>query len=257
MSYRTLTLFEIRNDNLQVTVGGNFEKTRKMIILEINKNLEFGGISITDWIQAAGALIAIGAAIIGFIQLFRKSRDNQIQIDSLAQLAKQSENQSEQLASQVEQMIEGNKLQAEHISLLQKSLSIIESDSKLKEEEKRIEDKRRKFEIRPRIEKDGAAGGPESITYFFINKGGAVKFTGHEALKSNSCTNNVGQLIDKEIKTNKKFEIQFNALPGLKLVQCNVSIKLFFMDVEENKYSQIIEGNPDGGIKLCKMTENE
>jgi len=26
MSYRTLTLFEIRNDNLQVTVGGNAKK---------------------------------------------------------------------------------------------------------------------------------------------------------------------------------------------------------------------------------------
>ncbi|HUX53326.1 MAG TPA: hypothetical protein VMV56_02810 [Williamwhitmania sp.] len=228
-----------------------------MILFEINKNLEFGGIPITDWIQSAGALIAIVAALIGFIQLFRKSHDNQLQIDSLTQLAKQSENQTEHLAAQVEQMIEGNQLQVEHINLLQKSLSIIESDSRLKEEQMELQDKRRKFDIRPRIEMNGAARGPAHMNCFFNNKGGTAKITGFEELETNSCSNNISLFIDREIETNKSFEIHFNAPPNLKLAQCNVSVKLFFTDIDDNEYSQIIEGNPISGIKVNKAVESK
>ncbi len=39
------------------------------------------GIQITDWVQALGALIAVIAGIFGFIKLFRKDKDKQIQIE--------------------------------------------------------------------------------------------------------------------------------------------------------------------------------
>ncbi len=61
------------------------------MILEMEPQYLFGGISITDWIQSLGALIGILAAIGAFISLFFKDKDKQKQIDSLALLAKTSQ----------------------------------------------------------------------------------------------------------------------------------------------------------------------
>ena len=54
MSYRTLTLFEIRNDNLQVTVIGNFKispvkvKIEKKIIDFFNESSDYNGMPLRD-----------------------------------------------------------------------------------------------------------------------------------------------------------------------------------------------------------------
>ena len=42
---------------------------------------------ITDWLQAAGALIAIVAAIIGFAKLFRRDKNREKEIKSLTAIA--------------------------------------------------------------------------------------------------------------------------------------------------------------------------
>lgn len=84
---------------------------------------EVYGIKITEWTQAFGSLIAIIAAIVGFIKLFRESKDQQSQIHSLSILAKESKEHTLHLSSQVDQMIQGNKLQLEYISLFQNYVS--------------------------------------------------------------------------------------------------------------------------------------
>ncbi len=60
-----------------------------MMLLQVIEFLVLGS-SITDWIQALGAIIAIIAVIKGFSQLNKDSKDKQKQIDSLTTLAKES-----------------------------------------------------------------------------------------------------------------------------------------------------------------------
>lgn len=228
-----------------------------MILLQINENLQIGGISITDWIQSVGAVVAIIAAIVGFIQLFRKSNEAQQQINDLTTLAQQSEIQSQQLTAQVEQMIEGNKLQEKHIMLLEKSIEISESDSELIKEQRRLEEQRRSFDIRPRIEKDGAAGTKEEMHHYFRNKGGTATIIKAEKLESDSCSFNIDSLSNKELPKNASFTILFKAPPGLKLSQCHVNLRITYKDIDKKEYYQIIEGNPDGKVIANKLTEKE
>jgi len=56
-----------------------------MILLQLNEYLILGS-SITDWLQAVGAIFAIVAIIWGFSQLNKDSKDKQRQIDSLSAL---------------------------------------------------------------------------------------------------------------------------------------------------------------------------
>lgn len=69
--------------------------------LEISNGLQFGGISITDWMQGIGSVIAIIGAIVGFFVLYRDSKEKQSQIDTLTKIAEETEKQTSQLISQV------------------------------------------------------------------------------------------------------------------------------------------------------------
>ena len=228
-----------------------------MMLLDANKNLEFGGITITDWIQAIGALIAIIAAIIGFIQLLIKDKDKQKQIDSLKLLAQQSVNQSEQLSAQVDQMIEGNRLQTEYIRLFEKSITISETDFELMEKQRKLGEDRRKFEIRPRFEFYGMTKTPERIQLDLINKGAIAKIIASENLEGNSLSNTINKLIDKEISKNEKLTMKFLPLSGFITDECYVKVKIVYEDIDKNKYYQIIEGRGDLVLKIEKQVEIE
>lgn len=54
---------------------------------------------LTDWIQAVSALVAIIAAVIGFFKLMNDNIEQQVQINSLAKIAKHSEAQANSLYS--------------------------------------------------------------------------------------------------------------------------------------------------------------
>jgi len=226
------------------------------MLSEVNEYLLFGNIPITEWIQAFGALIAIIAAIVGFLHLSQRNNETQSQINSLTNLATQSEIQSEQLTAQVEQMIEGNKIQTEYLEILQKSLLINQLDSEAKEKQRLLDKKRRKFEIRPKIIYAGAAGGPRAMNYTFKNMGGFAKIKNFEKLKENTCRVKLGNLVGKELQKNVRFELGFESPTDSHLSNFNVSIKLTYSDIEENEYSQIIEGNARGTIKVTEPVEN-
>ncbi len=226
-----------------------------MILVEVNENLLFGGISITDWIQAFGALIAVIAAILGFVHLSRRNDESERQINSLTTLAKQSEVQSEIFTAQVDQMIEGNKLQTEYLEILQKSLLINQKDSKINEEQRLLDEKRRKFEIRPKIVYTGAGGGPHAMNYNFKNMGGIAKIIKIEKMEGNNCIIKYDKLIGRELQKNARFDIAFESPAGMHLSNCKVNFKLTISDIENNKYDQTIEGNPRGKIKVIEPIE--
>lgn len=60
-----------------------------------NGHFYYGGISITDWVQALGAFIAVIAGIYAFIKLFTRDKDKEKQIQSLTDIAKQSAMQTQ------------------------------------------------------------------------------------------------------------------------------------------------------------------
>lgn len=201
------------------------------------------GISITDWIQAFGAIIAIAGAIFAFVKLFQKDRDKQSQIDSLAKIAEESENQTRQLTYQVEQMNESNKIQSEYLQLFQESLSLTKDKAKLEEETRLLDEKRRKLAIMPRLEFSTSLRALDFYSLDLINKGEKAKILSYEELEKNSVTHSMDNLIKSEISNNQSISITFKPKPfGLSIRECFVEIKLFIEDQDGTKYYQLISG---------------
>ena len=152
-------------------------------------------------------------------------------------------------------MIESNKLQTEYIRLFQKSLSISETNSQLKEEEKKLDKQRRKLQIKPRFEFDHMMKKPDIINYYLSNHGETAKIITFENFQENSMVNSINELIDKEIYKNNTVYIQFSPKSGLSTMQCYVKVKLIYEDIDNNKYSQIIESSGDSMINITKPIE--
>ncbi len=94
-----------------------------MILLQIiTPNIPCHESTITDWIQAIGAIIAIIGVFVGFYKLYIDGKNKQNQINVLTDLAKESKEQTIHLSAQVDQMIEGNKLQTKYLSLFERTV---------------------------------------------------------------------------------------------------------------------------------------
>lgn len=215
------------------------------------------GISITDWIQALAAFFAVLGAIYAFIKLFRKDKEKQMQIDSLTTLAGESENQTSQIANQVEQMIESNRLQTEYLKLFQESISIDKDASNLDQERKELEDKRRKIAIKPRFEFSTSLKTLEYFKLNLINKGEKAIIKEFIELERNSVKHNIKQWIDKEVNRNERVDILFNPKPiGLSINECFVDVQIVYEDIDGGKYYQLISG-PGSRVKINPPVEME
>ena len=206
---------------------------------EINSWLVIGGIKLTEWIQALGTFIAIPAAIVGFVKLFRKNRQLQQQIDSLATLAEQAIKQTDIVRKQY---------------LIQKDDHEINRERR-SDEKQDIEFAKtiRKEKIKPTIDIQ-----PETLGYFkMINRGERVKLEKIKYL-DNNIVHVLGDLTE-DMTIDQGSNVSFNLypkMPGLVLSQCHVEIEFIISDIDDNHYVLPWAG-PNSLPKLGKMVEIE
>ncbi|WP_179412651.1 hypothetical protein HDF19_13145 [Mucilaginibacter sp. E4BP6] len=121
---------------------------------------------LTDWIQAGGTIIAIIAAIIGFVKLFIKDRQHEKEISSLTQIAaaqesnlkkvqsllKESQKQTMEFIIQTGEMQKSNSLYKRHLEVLGETMA----DNKAHQSKMiQIKKAERKNEILPRFKMGG------------------------------------------------------------------------------------------------------
>ncbi|MBN4051389.1 hypothetical protein JYU16_01095 [bacterium AH-315-M05] len=214
-----------------------------MILLQADSSLTFGGIPITDWIQAVGALVAVIGAFWAFITLFLKDKDKQKQIDSLTSMALESRNQTEQLIEQSRHMERSNNLFAEQINILQKSYDLNKVNKKDIKERKEIENKIRKNDILPRFIRHGGHGSPEIANIPLMNMGDRAKIIGYEDIENFNTRCTVNNLKGQYFE-NKNI-LNLTIVPNEKVNNLNdikYNLKMIFEDKDGNKYYQRIHG---------------
>jgi hypothetical protein len=227
-----------------------------MILLQVTSIIPCSESTTTDWIQAIGAIVAIIGVFYGFYQFYKDSKEKQSQIDTLTVLATESKEQTIHLASQVDQMIEGNKLQTEYISLFQKSVSFSEQSIQLTEEQKKLDEKRNKLAIRPFF-----TLGEVNITQYFVslpvtNYGETTTLIGYEKLENNSMESDINKDLNKGIPKNKSILLNLSPSPPEKIKdECSINLKIIYEDSQGNKYYQIIEGKYYGPFNIQKQVE--
>lgn len=238
-----------------------------MILLEANQSLLFGGIPLTDWLQAIGAIVAIVGVIVGFYQLFKDSKEKQSQIDTLTALAKESKEQTIHLASQVDQMIEGNNLQSRYISLYKITVSTNEELLKIQQEKNNLDKQLRKHEIRPNFHiailsnfyvYNLGESRPEidNIKLGFQNIGENCTLLEYVELERNSQKIDLLNFLNKEYPKNKGFIIEFKWFHlNNNKSDLFIHFKLIYEDIDRNKYFQIYEGSYNGDFKISKPIE--
>ena len=237
-----------------------------MILLQGSEYL-IGESSIPDWIQAIGAIIAIIAGIVGFIQLYKDSKEKQTQINVLTDLAKESALQTNHLSAQVDQMIEGNKLQSMYISLFQRTVSTNEESLIIKHEKNELYKQIRKNEIKPNfnlsllsndydIQPDKPLIEKDNIKLGFQNIGEKATLIEYIELEKNSQNIDMSNILNKEYLKNQGFKVDFKWF-YLKKQKSDLFIhfKLVFEDEDRNKYYQIFEGTYKGNFVITKPIE--
>lgn len=199
--------------------------------------------SYTDWIQAVAAIIASIGAVVGFILLIIDSKEKQSQINVLTNLATESKEQTIHLASQVDQMIKGNKLQNDFVSLFQRY--VLSNDKSLDTQIRfqLLERKKRKQDIQPIFSISSQSFNYGIFELVLMNDG--------------KQANNVDVINDSEDSvmpsiTTKPQDGIVNFKHGLRIVISdnpvpidtvqNIQIKIIFTNDDKNKYFQIIDG---------------
>jgi len=182
------------------------------------KHITFDNLSITDWIQAFGAVIAIIAAIIGFITLFQRDINKQKQIDSLVKLAEQSE-------LQTKEMRETNKTIVKQFNLL------------LVAQKQRKSDIKPSFWIPPDISWQPANF---SGAFSIFNQGKSATIDSVVYLKGNNV------LFEFPVKfIGDNGSVEFYA-KGQSDSTSIININIYFKDRDGNKYYQTFNSSQNG-----------
>lgn len=185
-----------------------------MILLCVNIYLLWGS-SITDWLQAFGAIVAIVGVCLGWRQIRKDSKEKQSQIDRLTELAKHSKKANELFKSQIE------------------------------------EDKRRhKLNIKPKFKLSIVNEKSFNQRYYTLQNigGGEAQNIVIERFTKSS----IETYIDKHIFLNYLlkdktadiiFEAKKDTLNSPSMDNFEVNTKIYFKDIDGNMYSQTICGS--------------
>lgn len=203
-----------------------------MILLEAYQYLVFGGIPVTDWMQSIGALVAIIGVLWGFYQFYKDAKEKQTQIDALTELAKESREQTNHLASQVDQMKRANDIQEANI---------------------KTQLHQRKLDIKPNFRIGIRNSDLNNVSYNIINSGETAKLLNYELLDGNQMNVTECTELGKVIHNEYSFIIFLKPIPvGLNTYQCNTSIKIIYEDRQGYQYYQEINAN---GIVNATISE--
>jgi hypothetical protein len=200
----------------------------------------YENLPITDWVQSVGALIAIIAAVIGFVKLFKRDTDRQKQIDSLIKLAEQSEIQANQLINMAEYLNQSNTLLSEQVSLLQEATSAWGKDADIALKRLEHEAKTHKHLNLPRFELRRCIGHGTEVHQIFINKGKLCTLEKVESLKNRGLC----LLTQKNTIIDTGGEIEVKVIFDTSIHSSELNFTIFFSDIESNHYIQHVHGNP-------------
>lgn len=178
--------------------------------------------SITDWIQAVAAIIAIPGAIAAFIVLFKRDREKEEVVKQLTEQTKHLGEQTHELGSQTEQF----KAQVFQLSKIHeaiaKGIEVLSNDAEVRE-------MNRRNELRPYLVLATTRIQPKSnrIEYEFFNKGGTAEkvqvfnFKGKPAFNQFQLRAMTGQYIQLDIIHSNpvleewEFEFQYEDADGI------------------------------------------
>jgi hypothetical protein len=181
-----------------------------------------------EWLQAIAAIATLPITLIAIIKLFKKDKERELQIGSLAQLAE----------SQAEQLIEIRKQNEIFQSQLEisKDLHLMEKIKSDKENKERIK------EIRPYFKCTNVKKHPEEglIIISIINTG----YTANELKICYSDCYNItfgdeNKEMDKIVNDNKGFALK--GKPEDKILAYTIRIE--YSDDDGNRYFQLLKGN--------------
>ena len=201
--------------------------------------LFFGGISITDWIQALGALVAVFAGIYAFISLFRRDEDREKQIESLTEVAKQTTMQTQQLSAQSGHMEESNRLFREQIEILKERLILQKNDQEQKEKEKEIDKRIRKNDIKPLFYQENGHGTNSYIKIELKNKGGQAKLIRVDMIEGANLVKIDERIFNNVISKGENTTLTFRSLDESRNANnFEFMFDLIFENNDGDKYSQ-------------------
>lgn len=207
--------------------------------MQPNENYSLGGISITDWIQAFGALVAIIASIFAFIKLFIRDKEKERQIENLSEIAKQSQLQTQQLFSHSIHMNEANILLREQIEIFKERLGLEKVNKEQREKEKEIEKRIRKNDIQPIFYQTNGHGTNEHLKIELTNKGGQGKIVRISIIEGSDKVRADEKINDKVIGRGEGFTLIIRSLnQNINANNINYSFDLTFENVDKDQYSQ-------------------
>ncbi|MGK0387129.1 MAG: hypothetical protein ACI849_001750 [Patiriisocius sp.] len=203
-------------------------------ITEPLTGIEYWGL----WIAAIGGLIGVLAGIKAIRDLFKKSEDQQLQLNKLAGIIGAIEAQNGIIS-------EGNSVMRDYFGELQQLIST-GSSSGLAE----IEQKRFRLSVKPRlyINTSGYAGYSGEIHITLNNRGELAYYDGYEFVEGNEVEFS-GWSKPIELPKDRRIELQGKTM-SVHPKDLVFKIKILYHDQEGFKYESIIEWN-----KAAKIIE--
>jgi|GEM_PF-1728209 len=196
-------------------------------ITEPLTGIEYWGL----WIAAVGGLIGILAGIKAVRDLFKKSEEQQLQLNRLTGIIGAIEAQNNIIT-------DGNSVMRDYFGELQNLISSGTSTGLAE-----IEQKRFRLSVKPRlyINNSGYAGYSGEIHIILNNRGELAYYDGYEFIEGDNVEFS-GWSNPVEIQRNSRIKLQGKTL-SVHPKDLNFKIKIFYHDQEDFKYESIIEWN--------------
>lgn len=199
----------------------------------------YGGIPITDWVQALGALIGVLGGVYAFYKLFTRDKDKEKQIDSLIKMAEQTTMQTQQLSNQSGHMEESNRLFREQIEVFKEGLLLQRSDQEQKEREKEIERRLRKNDIKPLFYQDNGSGTNTNLRIDLKNKGGQARTLKIEMIEGADYLRIDERVYNNTVAKGEDVTLVFRSLDESRNANnFEYLFDLVFENMDSDKYSQ-------------------
>lgn len=212
-----------------------------------------------DYAQAIGTILAFPTAAWGIVMLFKKDKEKQSQIDSLADLAEESKNQTEVFQGQLEKMEEGNRIQSEYLSKLSQLLASGQESAEIQKEQAITERRIRKNDIKPKIISRGgnATGNKGSQKFLNAGKESAKIISIEYGDKNDIKILNKDSLIDLELDPGKLHSFNWRGNRQEAGSWRNLfDLKVVVEDVDGNQYEYEIQGEGNHA-KYSKLVERD
>ena len=212
--------------------------------------------TVTDWISAIGTLLGVPTILWGIINLFRKNKELESQVKSLANLARSQNDISNKMNDEIQElsrqtsefqfqtiyMKEANEIAKKHLEIIIEQFLQNKTTTKKQVELQQLE---RLSKIKPHFTFSGGMSTPKDFTITLLNKGNTAK-----NIELEQVDNELAKFypLDKsqEIENNQKLEIKGHADFEKTFFNSNqvpYDIELLYKDEDGNRYKQKLSKN--------------